>query len=232
MKLIKSMFSRQALLPAGLLLVLSALYELAYYGIFSLPLGNGLQLALFILLYLLASLALYALIAGKKGFRDGKALVQVLLLPAALLVVFYGILTPLYMAALSSAWLLVAVELVCALLLIFLGSLVLEWDRAVAEGVKPWARLKRVFTDRQRLNGWCFLLLARILVDTLTGGIYTLAYGVNAFSLLSLTFFQADPLSSAAMYASAGLSGAALLFCIAGCLYAWMTASWLRHGTD
>lgn len=234
MRLVKSMFSRQALHAAGLLLILSAVYELAYHGIFSLKLASGLQMGLFVFLFVACSLPLYALISWRSGLKPAwnrQALLRVLAAPAILLLVFYGLLTPLYLWALQAPWLLLVLELACAALLIFLGPALVCWDRAAAAGTPAMAALKEAAGSRTLLNGWCFLLLVRILADTLCAGILSLAGGINAYSLLSLTLFQGDPLASAALYGSAGLPGPALLFCLAACLYAWMLASWFGHGT-
>lgn len=264
MKLIRSLFDRRALPPAGLLLVLSGIYELGYYGLFALSLPTLWQGLLFILWYLAAGVALYALMAwiwqtcpasavhktaprkkaghGKKATDPAKTLPRLrfrpadlfraALLPAVFLVLVYGILRPLYGLAASHPWVLVPVELVCALVLIVSGPLVVTWNLAVARGTNPLQSLAEIFRRRTVLNGWCFLVLTRMALDTLLGGLFTLSYGVNAFSLATLTLFQGDPLSSAALYASAGFSGAALLFCLTGCLLAWMQAGWILHGTD
>lgn len=270
MNLIRSMFDKKALVPAGLLLLLSGVYELGYYGIFALPLTDIWQGALFILWYLAAGVALYILMAwcwqkrsvraeetaAAKADKPGRlirkktqtagtvdrqslklcikagSLIRAALLPVIFLILVYALLRPLYSLAARQSWLLLVVELLSAVVLIFSGPLMVTWNRAVARGQNPWTGLKRLGSERGLLNRWCFLVLVRMVLDTLCGGLFTLSFGVNAFSLATLTLFQGDPLSSAALYASAGYSGASLLFCLLGCLYAWMMASWFCHGTE
>lgn len=256
MKLIRSLFDRRALLPAAALLILSGVYELGYYAIFALPLPAVGQGALFIVWYLAAGVALYCLMtaawhrnrdqsspaAVKSGRRKApkasepeltvSGALRSLALAAFYLVLVYGILRPLYGLAASHSWVLVPVELLCALVLIFCGPLTVIWNQAAACRQRPWQLLSGLWKRRSLVNGWCFIVLVRMALDTLLGGLFTLAFGLNAFSLSTLMLFQGDPLSSAALYASGGFAGAALLFCLTGCLYAWMMAGWFLHGTE
>lgn len=64
------------------------------------------------------------------------------------------------------------------------------------------------------------------------GGLFTLAFGVNAFSLSTLMLFQGIRSPAPLCTPPAALPGAALLFCLTGCLYAWMMAGWFLHGTE
>lgn len=182
----------------------------------------GPQSALLLLFNMIWSLFLYFII----NLTWPKTIKQILLVLAwqiSWLALYYLLIIPLYSASD------LACQLASGILLIFWGPCLIAWMKTVQSG-KP---LKKVMTylNAGLFNRYCAVVLIIALLDTLTGGMYTLNAPVPAFRLLSVLLFQGDPMQVPTAWAFMGLYAPAAMSLIMSCIQAWLESCVIAYGT-
>ena len=224
-KVQKFLFNKSALPHFGRLVACSTVYSALYlYAQLLFPKTSLILIGL----SMVWILAVY-FVVWLKWPPNMKAVVRLLAWQVVWLALFYMIATPLY--GLSH----IACQLVSGLLIILWGPCLLVWLRLVKEQI-PSKDLFEQFFRRLKsgplFNACCAVLLVLILLDTLTGGMFSVMNEVPAYRLLSVLLFQGDPMCVPMTWAVLGMYGPALASVVMACIQGWLESCLVVYGTE
>ncbi len=249
---------KQLLGPMGWTILLSSIYNLFYiYG--TIFLGSSILLILYtIILGMISAVGLYWIctkIWNVKFERTKAVLLPILVVEGILLIVTFGILSPLHsiVYALDQWYISIPYQVICALLIVLAQPLQLCMYTALAQNITDskailaYIKDKFLHSFKSIWNKYCMILLLILFVDTLTRGIFSIAAGFDAYAILSSILVFGNPMFSwmfaFVMWASAGLSTAMLMnlfilfltglfYLIVECNYlSKVGVIWINHGT-
>ena len=226
MKAVKPfLFNKKAAPHFVRLLLCSLLYSMACTLVQLFAAGSS---PLLLLLNLVWALFLYFVI-NLKWPASLRQTGYVLAYQALWLVVYYLLVSPLY--GVSS----LACQLVSGLLLILWGPSMLAWMQAAAADLPLKSQIRdygRRLKNAGLFNRCCAVVLIIALLDTLTGGMYTLNTAVPAFRLLSVALFQGDPMVVPVAWGLMGLYVPAVLSLVMSMIQGWLESCVIAYGTE
>ena len=191
-------------------LILCFVYNVAYLMMSASSMNVYVRQSLEVGLSLLSSIGFYFIctkIWKKKNFSF-QAIFKVLLLQAIYILIVSGILTNLVNVCSKNTSLMLVLQLVSAFFLVVMVPFQLIFyyglihDKNLKE-VIPTAIKKH---QKSMLNWYCTLLICIVVLDTMTGGLFSAAQGFNAQSILAGSMYMGNPMISWMMYLFLGVS--------------------------
>ena len=193
-----------------LTLILCFLYNIAYLFMSASDMNVYVRQSLEVGLSLLSSLGLYFIctkIWKKKNFSF-QAIFKVLLLQAIYILIVSGILTNLVNICTKNMGLMLVLQLMSAFCLVVMVpfQLIFYYGLIHDKNLKEFIPMAIKKHQKSMLNWYCTLLICIIVFDTMTGGLFSVAQGFNAQSILVGSMYMGNPMMSWMMYLFLGVS--------------------------
>ena len=209
-KLLSKLHFRSIYKTIVLTLLLSFLYNIVYLVLNATNLNIYIKESLQVILSLVSSVGFYWIcckIWQKSNFTK-KAILHVLFLQAIYILIVSGILSNMMNLCAKNTVLVVLLQLVSAFCLVVMVpfQLLFYYGMTHEKNLKQW--LPAIIKKHQKslLNWYCTLLIAILIFDTMSGGLFSAASGFNALSILVGSMYMGNPMMSWMMYLFIGVS--------------------------
>lgn len=191
-------------------LILCFVYNVAYLMMSASSMNVYVRQSLEVGLSLLSSIGFYFIctkIWKKKNFSF-QAIFKVLLLQAIYILIVSGILTNLVNVCLKNTSLMLVLQLVSAFFLVVMVpfQLIFYYGLIHDKNLKEFIPTAIKKHQKSMLNWYCTLLICIVVLDTMTGGLFSAAQGFNAQSILVGSMYMGNPMISWMMYLFLGVS--------------------------
>ena len=209
-KLISKLHFRSIYKTIVFTLVLCFLYNIAYLMMSASTMNVYIRQSLGVVLSLLSSLGFYFIctkIWKAKNF-SASAILKVLVLQGIYILIVSGILSNLVNVCANNTSLMLVLQLMSAFCLVVMVPFQLIFyyglihDKNLKEFI-PYALKKH---QKKMLNWYCTLLICIVILDTISGGLFSAAQGFNAQSILVGSMYMGNPMMSWMMYLFLGVS--------------------------
>ncbi|WP_308586699.1 hypothetical protein [uncultured Holdemanella sp.] len=191
-------------------LILCFVYNVAYLMMSASSMNVYVRQSLEVGLSLLSSIGFYFIctkIWKKKNFSF-QAIFKVLLLQAIYILIVSGILTNLVNVCSKNTSLMLVLQLVSAFFLVVMVpfQLIFYYGLIHDKNLKEFIPTAIKKHQKSMLNWYCTLLICIVVLDTMTGGLFSAAQGFNAQSILVGSMYMGNPMISWMMYLFLGVS--------------------------
>lgn len=191
-------------------LILCFVYNVAYLMMSASSMNVYVRQSLEVGLSLLSSIGFYFIctkIWKKKNFSF-QAIFKVLLLQAIYILIVSGILTNLVNVCSKNTSLMLVLQLVSAFFLVVMVpfQLIFYYGLIHDKNLKEFIPTAIKKHQKSMLNWYCTLLICIVVLDTMTGGLFSAAQGFNAQSILVRSMYMGNPMISWMMYLFLGVS--------------------------
>ena len=191
-------------------LILCFVYNIAYFMMSASSMNVYVRQSLEVGLSLLSSIGFYFIctkIWKKKNFSF-QAIFKVLLLQAIYILIVSGILTNLVNVCSKNTGLMLVLQLVSAFFLVVMVpfQLIFYYSLIHDKNLKEFIPTAIKKHQKSMLNWYCTLLICIVVLDTMTGGLFSAAQGFNAQSILVGSMYMGNPMISWMMYLFLGVS--------------------------
>lgn len=191
-------------------LILCFVYNVAYLMMSASSMNVYVRQSLEVGLSLLSSIGFYFIctkIWKKKNFSF-QAIFKVLLLQAIYILIVSGILTNLVNVYSKNTSLMLVLQLVSAFFLVVMVpfQLIFYYGLIHDKNLKEFIPTAIKKHQKSMLNWYCTLLICIVVLDTMTGGLFSAAQGFNAQSILVGSMYMGNPMISWMMYLFLGVS--------------------------
>lgn len=191
-------------------LILCFVYNVAYLMMSASSMNVYVRQGLEVGLSLLSSIGFYFIctkIWKKKNFSF-QAIFKVLLLQAIYILIVSGILTNLVNVCSKNTSLMLVLQLVSAFFLVVMVpfQLIFYYGLIHDKNLKEFIPTAIKKHQKSMLNWYCTLLICIVVLDTMTGGLFSAAQGFNAQSILVGSMYMGNPMISWMMYLFLGVS--------------------------
>lgn len=191
-------------------LILCFVYNVAYLMMSASSMNVYVRQSLEVGLSLLSSIGFYFIctkIWKKKNFSF-QAIFKVLLLQAIYILIVSGILTNLVNVYSKNTSLMLVLQLVSAFFLVVMVpfQLIFYYGLIHDKNLKEFIPTAIKKHQKSMLNWYCRLLICIVVLDTMTGGLFSAAQGFNAQSILVGSMYMGNPMISWMMYLFLGVS--------------------------
>ncbi len=191
-------------------LILCFVYNIAYLMMSASSMNVYVRQSLEVGLSLLSSIGFYFIctkIWKKKNFSF-QAIFKVLLLQAIYILIVSGILTNLVNVCSKNTGLMLVLQLVSAFFLVVMVpfQLIFYYSLIHDKNLKEFIPTAIKKHQKSMLNWYCTLLICIVVLDTMTGGLFSAAQGFNAQSILVGSMYMGNPMISWMMYLFLGVS--------------------------
>ena len=191
-------------------LILCFVYNVAYLMMSASSMNVYVRQSLEVGLSLLSSIGFYFIctkIWKKKNFSF-QAIFKVLLLQAIYILIVSGILTNLVNVCSKNTGLMLVLQLVSAFFLVVMVpfQLIFYYSLIHDKNLKEFIPTAIKKHQKSMLNWYCTLLICIVVLDTMTGGLFSAAQGFNAQSILVGSMYMGNPMISWMMYLFLGVS--------------------------
>lgn len=191
-------------------LILCFVYNVAYLMMSASSMNVYVRQGLEVGLSLLSSIGFYFIctkIWKKKNFSF-QAIFKVLLLQAIYILIVSGILTNLVNVYSKNTSLMLVLQLVSAFFLVVMVpfQLIFYYGLIHDKNLKEFIPTAIKKHQKSMLNWYCTLLICIVVLDTMTGGLFSAAQGFNAQSILVGSMYMGNPMISWMMYLFLGVS--------------------------
>ena len=191
-------------------LILCFVYNIAYLMMSASSMNVYVRQSLEVGLSLLSSIGFYFIctkIWKKKNFSF-QAIFKVLLLQAIYILIVSGILTNLVNVCSKNTSLMLVLQLVSAFFLVVMVpfQLIFYYGLIHDKNLKEFIPTAIKKHQKSMLNWYCTLLICIVVLDTMTGGLFSAAQGFNAQSILVGSMYMGNPMISWMMYLFLGVS--------------------------
>ena len=191
-------------------LILCFVYNVAYLMMSASSMNVYVRQSLEVGLSLLSSIGFYFIctkIWKKKNFSF-QAIFKVLLLQAIYILIVSGILTNLVNVCSKNTSLMLVLQLVSAFFLVVMVpfQLIFYYGLIHDKNLKEFIPTAIKKHQKSMLNWYCTLLICIVVLDTMTGGLFSAAQGFNAQSILAGSMYMGNPMISWMMYLFLGVS--------------------------
>lgn len=209
-KLMSKLHFRSIYKTIVLTLVLCFLYNIAYLLMSASAMNVYIRQSLEVVLSLLSSLGFYFIctkIWKAKNF-SASAILKVFVLQGIYILIVSGILSNLVNVCANNTSLMLVLQLMSAFGLVVMVPFQLFFyyglihDKNLKEFI-PAAIKKH---QKKVLNWYCTLLIFIVVLDTMSGGLFSAAQGFNAQSILVGSMYMGNPMISWMMYLFLGVS--------------------------
>lgn len=209
-KLMSKLHFRSIYKTIVLTLVLCFLYNIAYLLMSASAMNIYIRQSLEVVLSLLSSLGFYFIctkIWKAKNF-SASAILKVFVLQGIYILIVSGILSNLVNVCANNTSLMLVLQLMSAFGLVVMVPFQLIFyyglihDKNLMEFI-PYALKKH---QKKVLNWYCTLLIFIVVLDTMSGGLFSAAQGFNAQSILVGSMYMGNPMISWMMYLFLGVS--------------------------
>ena len=209
-KLMSKLHFRSIYKTIVLTLVLCFLYNIAYLLMSASAMNVYIRQSLEVVLSLLSSLGFYFIctkIWKAKNF-SASAILKVFVLQGIYILIVSGILSNLVNVCANNTSLMLVLQLMSAFGLVVMVPFQLIFyyglihDKNLKEFI-PYALKKH---QKKVLNWYCTLLIFIVVLDTMSGGLFSAAQGFNAQSILVGSMYMGNPMISWMMYLFLGVS--------------------------
>ena len=191
-------------------LILCFVYNIAYLMMSASSMNVYVRQSLEVGLSLLSSIGFYFIctkIWKKKNFSF-QAIFKVLLLQAIYILIVSGILTNLVNVCSKNTGLMLVLQLVSAFFLVVMVpfQLIFYYSLIHDKNLKEFIPTAIKKHQKSMLNWYCTLLICIVVLDTMSGGLFSAAQGFNAQSILVGSMYMGNPMISWMMYLFLGVS--------------------------
>lgn len=191
-------------------LILCFVYNVAYLMMSASSMNVYVRQSLEVGLSLLSSIGFYFIctkIWKKKNFSF-QAIFKVLLLQAIYILIVSGILTNLVNVCSKNTSLMLVLQLMSAFFLVVMVpfQLIFYYGLIHDKNLKEFIPTAIKKHQKSMLNWYCTLLICIVVLDTMTGGLFSAAQGFNAQSILVGSMYMGNPMISWMMYLFLGVS--------------------------
>lgn len=191
-------------------LILCFVYNVAYLMMSASSMNVYVRQSLEVGLSLLSSIGFYFIctkIWKKKNFSF-QAIFKVLLLQAIYILIVSVILTNLVNVCSKNTSLMLVLQLVSAFFLVVMVpfQLIFYYGLIHDKNLKEFIPTAIKKHQKSMLNWYCTLLICIVVLDTMTGGLFSAAQGFNAQSILVGSMYMGNPMISWMMYLFLGVS--------------------------
>lgn len=191
-------------------LILCFVYNVVYLMMSASSMNVYVRQSLEVGLSLLSSIGFYFIctkIWKKKNFSF-QAIFKVLLLQAIYILIVSGILTNLVNVYSKNTSLMLVLQLVSAFFLVVMVpfQLIFYYGLIHDKNLKEFIPTAIKKHQKSMLNWYCTLLICIVVLDTMTGGLFSAAQGFNAQSILVGSMYMGNPMISWMMYLFLGVS--------------------------
>ncbi len=209
-KLMSKLHFRSIYKTIVLTLVLCFLYNIAYLLMSASAMNVYIRQSLEVVLSLLSSLGFYFIctkIWKAKNF-SASSILKVFVLQGIYILIVSGILSNLVNVCANNTSLMLVLQLMSAFGLVVMVPFQLIFyyglihDKNLKEFI-PYALKKH---QKKMLNWYCTLLIFIVVLDTMSGGLFSAAQGFNAQSILVGSMYMGNPMISWMMYLFLGVS--------------------------
>ena len=209
-KLMSKLHFRSIYKTIVLTLILCFVYNIAYLMMSASSMNVYVRQSLEVGLSLLSSIGFYFIctkIWKKKNFSF-QAIFKVLLLQAIYILIVSGILTNLVNVCSKNTGLMLVLQLVSAFFLVVMVpfQLIFYYSLIHDKNLKEFIPTAIKKHQKSMLNWYCTLLICIVVLDTMTGGLFSAAQGFNAQSILVGSMYMGNPMISWMMYLFLGVS--------------------------
>lgn len=209
-KLMSKLHFRSIYKTIVLTLVLCFLYNIAYLLMSASAMNVYIRQSLEVVLSLLSSLGFYFIctkIWKAKNF-SASAILKVFVLQGIYILIVSGILSNLVNVCANNTSLMLVLQLMSAFGLVVMVpfQLIFYYGLIHDKNLKEFipAAIKKY--QKKVLNWYCTLLIFIVVLDTMSGGLFSAAQGFNAQSILVGSMYMGNPMISWMMYLFLGVS--------------------------
>lgn len=209
-KLMSKLHFRSIYKTIVLTLVLCFLYNIAYLMMSASTMNVYIRQSLEVVLSLLSSLGLYFIctkIWKTKNFSSS-AILKVLVLQGIYILIVSGILSNLVNVCANNTSLMLVLQLMSAFGLVVMVpfQLIFYYGLIHDKNLKEFIPAAIKKHQKKVLNWYCTLLILIVVLDTMSGGLFSAAQGFNAQSILVGSMYMGNPMISWMMYLFLGVS--------------------------
>lgn len=209
-KLMSKLHFRSIYKTIVLTLVLCFLYNIAYLLMSASAMNVYIRQSLEVVLSLLSSLGFYFIctkIWKKKNF-SASAILKVFVLQGIYILIVSGILSNLVNVCANNTSLMLVLQLMSAFGLVVMVpfQLIFYYGLIHDKNLKEFIPAAIKKHQKKMLNWYCSLLILIVVLDTMSGGLFSAAQGFNAQSILVGSMYMGNPMISWMMYLFLGVS--------------------------
>ena len=209
-KLISKLHFRSIYKTIVFTLVLCFLYNIAYLLMSASAMNVYIRQSLEVVLSLLSSLGFYFIctkIWKAKNF-SASAILKVLVLQGIYILIVSGILSNLVNVCANNTSLMLVLQLMSAFCLVMMVpfQLIFYYGLIHDKNLKEFIPAAIKKHQKTMLNWYCTLLICIVILDTISGGLFSAAQGFNAQSILEGSMYMGNPMMSWMMYLFLGVS--------------------------
>lgn len=209
-KLMSKLHFRSIYKTIVLTLVLCFLYNIAYLLMSASAMNVYIRQSLEVVLSLLSSLGFYFIctkIWKAKNF-SASAILKVFVLQGIYILIVSGILSNLVNVCANNTSLMLVLQLMSAFGLVVMVpfQLIFYYGLIHDKNLKEFIPAAIKKHQKKVLNWYCTLLIFIVVLDTMSGGLFSAAQGFNAQSILVGSMYMGNPMISWMMYLFLGVS--------------------------
>lgn len=209
-KLMSKLHFRSIYKTIVLTLVLCFLYNIAYLMMSAFAMNIYIRQSLEVVLSLLSSLGFYFIctkIWKAKNF-SASAILKVFVLQGIYILIVSGILSNLVNVCTNNTSLMLVLQLMSAFGLVVMVpfQLIFYYGLIHDKNLKEFIPAAIKKHQKKMLNWYCTLLICIVILDTISGGLFSAAQGFNAQSILVGSMYMGNPMISWMMYLFLGVS--------------------------
>ena len=209
-KLMSKLHFRSIYKTIVLTLVLCFLYNIAYLMMSASAMNIYIRQSLEVVLSLLSSLGFYFIctkIWKAKNF-SASAILKVFVLQGIYILIVSGILSNLVNVCTNNTSLMLVLQLMSAFGLVVMVpfQLIFYYGLIHDKNLKEFIPAAIKKHQKKMLNWYCTLLIFIVVLDTMSGGLFSAAQGFNAQSILVGSMYMGNPMISWMMYLFLGVS--------------------------
>lgn len=209
-KLMSKLHFRSIYKTIVLTLVLCFLYNIAYLMMSASAMNIYIRQSLEVVLSLLSSLGFYFIctkIWKAKNF-SASAILKVFVLQGIYILIVSGILSNLVNVCTNNTSLMLVLQLMSAFGLVVMVpfQLIFYYGLIHDKNLKEFIPAAIKKHQKKMLNWYCALLICIVILDTISGGLFSAAQGFNAQSILVGSMYMGNPMMSWMMYLFLGVS--------------------------
>ena len=209
-KLMSKLHFRSIYKTIVLTLVLCFLYNIAYLLMSASAMNVYIRQSLEVVLSLLSSLGFYFIctkIWKAKNF-SASAILKVFVLQGIYILIVSGILSNLVNVCANNTSLMLVLQLMSAFGLVVMVpfQLIFYYGLIHDKNLKEFIPAAIKKHQKKMLNWYCTLLIFIVVLDTMSGGLFSAAQGFNAQSILVGSMYMGNPMISWMMYLFLGVS--------------------------
>lgn len=209
-KLMSKLHFRSIYKTIVLTLVLCFLYNIAYLLMSASAMNVYIRQSLEVVLSLLSSLGFYFICTKiwKTKYFSASAILKVLVLQGIYILIVSGILSNLVNVCANNTSLMLVLQLMSAFGLVVMVpfQLIFYYGLIHDKNLKEFIPAAIKKHQKKVLNWYCTLLIFIVVLDTMSGGLFSAAQGFNAQSILVGSMYMGNPMISWMMYLFLGVS--------------------------